>query len=137
MKALIDTNIVLDVFLNRKPFVDASARIFGLIEQSRVEGVLCATTITTIEYLLSQALSGPEARELLWKLLVLFEIAPVNRPVIERALRSRINDFEDAVLEEAGQVAGAGMIVTRNLKDFKYARLKVFDPIQFLALQQK
>lgn len=137
MKVLIDTNVVLDVLLDRKPFVDASARVFGLSEQSRVEGFVCATTMTTTEYLLSQSFSGHESRQLLWKLLTLFEIATVNRPVIERALRSPIKDFEDAVLEEAGQVAGVDAIITRNIKDFRRARLKILDPIQFIVLQQE
>jgi hypothetical protein len=46
----VDTNIVLDVLLARNPFVVAAANIFGLIEQSRIEGLLCATTFTTIDY---------------------------------------------------------------------------------------
>jgi hypothetical protein len=57
----------------------------------------------------------------------------VNRPVIERALRSKIRDFEDAVLDEAGQMAGVDSVVTRNTKDFAGSTLNVFDPNEFLA----
>lgn len=57
----------------------------------------------------------------------------MNRPVIERALGSKIHDFEDAVLDEAGQMAGVDSIVTRNTKDFAGSALKVFDPEEFLA----
>ena len=57
----------------------------------------------------------------------------MNRPVIERALDSKISDFEDAVLDEAGQMAGVDSVVTRNTKDFSGSVLKVFDPNEFLA----
>ncbi len=58
----------------------------------------------------------------------------VNRPVIERALVSKIHDFEDAVLDEAGKMAGVDFVITRNTKDFAGSTLKVCDPIEFLAI---
>ena len=133
MRVLFDTNVVLDVLLERKPFVDAAAELFGLAEQSRIEGLLCATTITTIDYLLTQSLPRPAAHQALHKLMALFEIAPVNRAVLEEALKSKIPDFEDAVLDQAGRLAGAEVVVTRNQKDFRHAALKVLGPDEFLA----
>jgi predicted nucleic acid-binding protein len=132
-KVILDTNVVLDVLLERRPFVLSAAEIFELAEQSRVVAFLCATTITTVDYLLRQSLSARESRQTLWKLLSLFEIAPVNRTVIEQAMRSRISDFEDAVLDEAGMLAGVEAIVTRNSRDFAGSRLRILDPLQFLA----
>lgn len=133
MKVIIDTNVVLDVLLYREPFVNAAVDIFCLVEESHIEAYLCATTITTIDYLLSQSLPGSKARDALQKLISLFEIATVNRSVIERALISKIKDFEDAVLTEAGQMVGANAVITRNTKDFAGASLKVFEPSEFLA----
>lgn len=133
MKALVDTNVVLDVLLDRQPFVTASAGVLGLIETSELQGILCATTITTLDYLLTQSLPRPVARQTLRKLLELFEIAPVNRVVLEEALKSRLTDFEDAVLDQAGRLAGAELIVTRNQKDFRNASLKVLGPDELLA----
>ena len=133
MRVIVDTNIVLDVLLEREPFVNAAVDIFSLAEQSKVVAFLCATTITTVDYLLTRSLPVSAARDALRKLISIFEIATVNRPVIERALGSKISDFEDAVLVEAGLMAGADSIVTRNSKDFARAALKVFEPSEFLA----
>ena len=133
MRVIVDTNVVLDVLLDREPFVKAAVDIFCLVEESRIEAFLCATTITTIDYLLIQSLPVSKARDALRKLISLFEVATVNRPVIERALTSKINDFEDAVLDEAGQMAGVDSVVTRNMKDFTGSVLKVFEPNEFLA----
>ncbi len=133
MKVILDTNVVLDVLLAREPFVRTAVAIFCLVEESQIDAFLCATTITTVDYLLTQSLSVSKARDVLRKLIGLFEIATVNRPVIERALGSKIHDFEDAVLDEAGQMAGVDSIVTRNTKDFAGSALKVFEPSEFLA----
>lgn len=133
MRVLVDTNVVLDVLLARQPFLGASAEVFGLVEHSKIEGLLCATTITTIDYLLTQAMPRPAARQALQKLLELFEIASVNRAVLEEALKSKLTDFEDAVLDQAGRLAGAEVLVTRNQKDFRHATLKVLGPDELLA----
>jgi len=133
LKVMVDTNVVLDVLLAREPFVDSAAEIFGLIEQSKLEGFLCATTITTVDYLLTQSITGAESRRALQHLMELFELAPINRPVIEEALRSRISDFEDAVVEQAARLAGVDIIVTRNTKDFRKSDVKTLDPEELLS----
>lgn len=133
MKILVDTNVVLDVLLAREPFADAASRVFALVEESEMEGFLCATTVTTVDYLLERALPSAEARSALRSLLDLFEIAPVNRSVLEQALRSPIADFEDAVLVSSAQLVSADAITTRNLSDFKKSPVPVFDPPAWLA----
>ena len=134
MRVIVDTNVVLDVLLEREPFVKPAVEIFCLVEESRIDAFICATTVTTIDYLLVKSLNKTNAKNALRRLISLFEIATVNRPVIERALLSKIQDFEDAVLNEAGQMAGADFVITRNTKDFAKSALKVCDPNEFLAL---
>jgi predicted nucleic acid-binding protein len=132
LRLIVDTNVVLDVLLDRRPFVEPAARLFALIEQSKIEASVCATTLTTVHDLLTQSLSREEGRRALQGLLELFEIAPVNRPVLEGALQSKIEDFEDAVLEQAGCLVGADAIVTRNTKDFRKSSIKALDPVELL-----
>jgi predicted nucleic acid-binding protein len=133
VRVLVDTNLVLDVLLDRRPFAEAATQVFALVEESRIEGFLCATTITTVDYLLGQALAPEKARDALKKLLDLFEIAPVNRPVLEQALRSGISDFEDAVLEQAGRLVAADAITTRNIRDFEKSTVTVYDPGELIS----
>jgi len=132
LRLIVDTNVVLDVLLDRRPFVEPAARLFALIEWSKIEASVCATTLTTVHYLLTQSLSREEGRRALQGLLELFEIAPVNRPVLEGALQSKIEDFEDAVLEQVGRLVGAEAIVTRNTKDFRKSSIKALDPVELL-----
>jgi predicted nucleic acid-binding protein len=134
LRAIVDTNVVLDVLLDREPFVQPAVEVFRLAEESRIVAFICATTVKTIDYLLVKSLQKPKARDALHRLISLFEIATVNRPVIERALVSKILDFEDAVLNEAAQMAGADFVITRDTKDFVGSTLKVCDPNEFIAL---
>lgn len=133
MRVIVDTCVVLDVLLDRKPFAGAATRVFNLAERSEIEAFLCATTITTVDYLLTQSLPHKKAREAILMLLEVFEIAVVNRPVLEEALRSRLTDFKDAVLAQSGCLAGADSIITRNTKDFRHSPLKVLEPVEFLS----
>ena len=137
MRVLFDTNVVLDVLLARQPFVNAASELFGLVEQAQIAGLLCATTITTVDDLLMQSMPRSNAHQALRKLLELFEIAPVNRAVLEEAFKSRIADFEDAVLDQAGRLAGADVIVTRNQKDFRQSTLRILGPDELLSSIRK
>ncbi len=132
MKILVDTDVVLDVLLDRKRFVNSAGQIFSMVEAGKITGVLSATTITTIYYLAVKVV-GPEiARLEIKKLFKLFEIAPVNRAVLEDAANLNFTDFEDGVLYEAARYVGAQAIITRNISDFKRAKLSVYSPEEFL-----
>ena len=126
MKLLLDTNIVLDLLMDRMPFSVHAVELFSKVENGTIIGYLCGTTITTVYYLASKTVGAPRAREEIRNLLNLFEVAPVNRHVLESALLTDFNDFEDAVLHEAACHVGAEAIVTRNQKDFKKSRIPVY-----------
>ena len=128
MKTLFDTNVILDLLLDRQPFADQAAYLLTLVESSAMTGLICATTVTTIHYLLAKALGTREAARHIRSLLSLFEIAPVNRVVLENAVAAGFPDFEDAVIHEAARHAGAKYIVTRDLSGFTKATLPVFEP---------
>lgn len=136
MLLLFDTNVVLDVLAAREPFVRDSALMMALVEQGQVKGCLCATTLTTLFYLLRRAAGAEQARKHVGVLLKLFEVVPVNRAVIDDALRLPFADFEDAVLHEAARQAGCHAIITRNVEDFRRALLKVHTPEQYLLMHR-
>lgn len=128
MKILFDTNVILDVILNRQPFATNAILLVAAVEEKRIQGLLCATTLTTIDYLVSKALGVEQSRATLKKLLQLFEVATVDYPVIQVAIESDIKDFEDAVLYEAAKRAGAEGVVTRNKQDFVPVELPIYLP---------
>jgi predicted nucleic acid-binding protein len=134
MNALFDTNVILDVLLDREPFSNDASYLLTKIERSEISGFICATTLTTIHYLAAKVLGAKAANKQIQSLLSLFEIAPVNRIVIENAVASKFNDFEDAVLHEAACHAGAEYIVTMDIGGFKSSKLPVFTPSEFINI---
>lgn len=125
MKVLFDTNVVLDLLLDRVPFSLDAAQCLSMVELGKVEGWLCATTVTTLHYLIRKSGGTKKALESISLLLSLFEIAPVDKTVLEQALRLPFRDFEDAVLHEAARLNSVDMIVTRNVGDFRHATIPV------------
>ena len=133
MKVVLDTNVVLDLLLDRAPHADAAAQVFAQIESGLLTACVCATTITTIHYVAEKTAGDAAARQHLAQLLQLVEVAPVTRPVVELALTSSMADFEDAVLAYAALQSGAQAVITRNGRDFQGGPLRVYSPSQWLA----
>ena len=92
---LLDTNVILDALLKRELFVDDARQILQRVEQGELTAFVCATTITTIDYLAAKALGAKASRKLLSVLLDLCDVAPVTRAVITDAIASPMVDFED------------------------------------------
>lgn len=134
MKALLDTNIILDVWLRREPFLKHSLQVMNLAEKSKFQGYLCATSVTTLHYLGVKRLGVDATAEVLNKLLAIYGVASVNKPILQNATRSSIADYEDAVIDEACSSANVDLIVTRNTKDFKRGKIKALQPKEFLEL---
>ena len=136
MKVLFDTNIILDVLLERKPFVEVSSGLVSFAENKVIEGYLCATTITTIDYLIAKAHGKKKAKLTIHKLLSIFQIAEVNKDVLLLSTDSKFDDFEDAVQHFAGRLASVDSIVTRNNSDFRQAEYPVYSPDELWGIIQ-
>jgi predicted nucleic acid-binding protein len=133
---LFDTNVILDVLLARVPHVGPATGLLDRVATRTLDGLLGATTLTTIHYLATKAVGTRAAQGHIRTLLGLFEVAPVTRAVLTDALELDLADYEDAVLHEAARHAGANAIVTRDPKGFAQARLKLYAPeelLRFLA----
>ncbi len=127
-KILVDTNIILDVALKRQPFFEQSSRLFLTAVEKGISLYVTATTITDLYYIIRKAKGHSVALMFIGNLLSFIEVAGVNRDVIVEALESGITDFEDAVQISAARNSSIRMLVTRNIKDFEGAPLKVSTP---------
>lgn len=133
MRALFDTNVVLDVLLDRNPHAAAASKLMGRVEVGGLEACLGATTVTTLHYLVGKVLGPKAADQAIRDLLDIFEIAPVDRPVLEAAMTLGFPDYEDAVLHEAGRLAGCNLVVTRDILGFRRGNLPALSPLEVLA----
>lgn len=128
MKVVIDTNVILDVWLARDPFLLDSARVLSAVETKKISGVVCPTTITTLHYIVKKHRGESKARELLDAILKICTVGVFRRLEIFDALGSEISDFEDAVVESVALKSEVDVIVTRNVSDFKKSRVPAVEP---------
>ena len=133
-RLLVDINVVLDVLLDRKPHVTASAAICAAVETGKAQGFLAAHAVTTLRYLLCREQGPAGAKQSLGTLLKIFDVVPVDGTVIQQALKSPEQDFEDSVTAAAAHSAGCHLIVTRDPKGFRQSPVRAFDPARALPL---
>lgn len=134
MNILFDTNVILDVMLDRTHFSEPASHLLSLVEKGNITGFICAATVTTIHYLTSKVLGNEQAQNQINNLIRLFDIAPVNRAVLEDALKSKFTDFEDTVIYQASYHISAEAIVTRDIKGFKKSEIPVYNPTEMLKI---
>ena len=119
MKIFVDTNIFIDILLERKPFCDHSTLLYKLCENGVAEGYIAPITINNIYYICKKAHNLPLIKTFLAKISKDFTIAKMDETVIERVNRLPIADYEDALQYAMALQVGALYLVTRNLKDYK------------------
>lgn len=132
MNILFDTNVILDVLLERGDFLQESVALVNHVESVEINGFLSASSIATIYYIAQKTFSRKKAVKEIELLTEIFGIAPVNKTVIVDALKLGFKDFEDAIIHESAKCINADAIVTRNVKDFKKATINVYSPAQLL-----
>jgi predicted nucleic acid-binding protein len=127
-RVLFDINVVLDVLLDRKPYVEASAAAWAAVENGVSEGLLAAHAVTTIHYLVRKELGAARAKQTVSTILRVFGVAVVDGGVIQESLQSSLSDFEDAVTAAAARLAGCDFIVTRDPKGFRGSPVRPVTP---------
>lgn len=132
MKVLVNTNVVLDIALERLPFFEQSARFLDIAYQSGTAIYITATTITDLYYIVRKAKSRDMALTFIRDLLKFVDVAAVDKNVIVKALQLNMVDFEDAIQASVAQEETIDIIVTRNEGDFSDADLEIHSPTTFL-----
>lgn len=129
----IDTNIFVDVFANRIPFIDSSLKIYNYGTQKKINLYTSSNTISTIHYILRKSISEEKTRIALDHILTHIFIIPVDSNILKKSLKSNHKDFEDAIqIISAQSIKDMFCIVTRDIKDYKNAEINVFTPDEFL-----
>ena len=132
-KLFLDTNIIVDLLADRKPFSKNAIQLFQKAELNEIELFTSSHSIATTHYLLKKYLAEKELREVLYHLLDYITVIAVNVDILKKGLRSNHKDFEDAIqILCASSIVKIDCIVTRNTKDFKSSEIPAFNPDEIL-----
>lgn len=126
---LVDTNVIIDMLLNRED-ADAACAVIDGAERGDYVLHICSLSFTTIYYSLRKILTREQRISALTQLRGLLKVSPVDSNVIDLALKSGWKDFEDAVQNFAAEVdPDVTGIITRNLRDYSGSNLDVVDSV--------
>lgn len=128
-RIFVDTNVIVDLIADRKPFSKFAIELFQKAENKKATLFTSSHSIATTHYLLKKYIGEKELRNILYALLDYVTVVPVSVDTLKKGLRSKHKDFEDAVqIICASSVENIDCIVTRNIKDFQGSEIPVFAP---------
>lgn len=131
---LIDTDVLLDFYLDRKPFSDDSLQLLLKCEQKQFRAYVTPVIVANTYFILRRHATHHYVIERLQVLLNTIHILAMDQKQVLAALESKFTDFEDALQYfSAVNSNKIDAIITRNIKDFKKSALPVFTPNEFLA----
>ena len=132
-KVFIDTNILLDLIANRRPFSKYAILIFTQAEQKKIKLFTSSHTMAATHYLLQKWMNEKQLRQVLLNLLHYLQIIPIDSEMIKRGLQSTNRDFEDELqLQSAYSIQDMDCLITRNRKDYMHAVIPVLSPDEFV-----
>lgn len=133
MKLFLDTNVILDLIINRKPFFENIAKIVTLYEERKCVLVTSSVSFVNCNYILGKNVKKEKVLDNLKILRSFCSILEVSQTEIDISLNSNFNDFEDAVQHYCALKNNCNYIITRDSKDFKNSEIPAFTPTEFLA----
>lgn len=135
MRMMIDTNIILDVLLEREPFFTSSKSVLDFCESKEIHGFISASSATDIIYLIRKGLgSTDEAYKALGHILDIVKILTVTNTDVMDAFLQKAKDFEDCLLATCAKSNKCSGIITRNKKDFLEFDITLYSPEEFLKM---
>lgn len=135
MKALIDTNIWLDITLNREPFAAMSQLAVMVCIEEGVDSLIAATSVKDVFYVVSKVKTTDEAYEAIETILDIAEVSPIDGLVCRKALNLERPDYEDGIIAACGSVDGIDCIITRDANAFREVPFLKCSPEEFVKAQ--
>lgn len=130
---LIDTDVLIDVALDRSPHSKSSSELLDRVERGARRAFVAWHTLSNFYYLVTPARGDADAREFITELVRFVAVAPADTPALRYAVSLPMADFEDAMQVAAARACGAHQIVTRNVRDFVRSPIPAMTPGEALA----
>lgn len=135
MKILFDTNVIIAAMTTRDYDFKDSQELIRKVIVGEIQGAITAKQVTDIYYILRKYYDNEEKRREAINLIIdSFEVVPTLKSDLKYCVKSKISDYEDAVLDEVAKVNCFNFIVTNNTKDFYNSKSAVLTPKQLNEL---
>ena len=133
MKVFIDTNIVLDLLLQRRNFLINAEKIFSLAYKGKIVLYFSAVSFVSVTYYLGKH-TNKDIKAVLEDLCKIVKILPFNQRIIENTLHSNFKDIEDGYQYFTAKENNIRIMIIRNVKNFLVDDISVVTPEEFLMI---
>ncbi len=130
---LFDTNIVLDIALERREFYENAKELVKVSYLNSIPAFVTASSVTDIYYLLKKKKGHLNTIDFLKSFFMITDIAGVDKEIIIEALNSGMKDFEDAIQIETAKQNDISIVITRNKKDYENSGLEIYTPEEYIS----
>jgi predicted nucleic acid-binding protein len=131
-RLFIDSDVLLDMLLNRDPFCYYVQALLAESEKRNLEICTSTLAIANINYIITKKIGSAEARKKVKELINSIKILPFESKSIELAIDSRFSDLEDAFQHFISKKHDCNIIITRNIKDYKQSEIPAHTAEDFL-----
>lgn len=122
----IDSDIILDVLLEREGFYNDSARILDLGEKKEIKLFTSTIAISNIAYILRKELkNNKKVLDCIKSIIEIIKPLSVTENIIIKALETEFSDFEDSIQYITAKENRIDTLITRNKKDYKKADIRI------------
>lgn len=129
----VDTDICIDLLSGRKPFNAVAERLFSFADLGKISLCVSSLSFSHIDYILKSQYKRTDSRFILAKFKTLVTVLDVNEKIIDLAIASDFDDFEDAIQYNTAIENNLKILLTRNLEDYKKAIIQVMNPETYLS----
>lgn len=131
-KVFIDTNILLDYYLNRDG-ADAAELLFRNAIAGKIGLYASILTFATFAYIVKRGHTIEEVYSLLDKVEKHFNPLAMDRQQLRNAIDTPCKDFEDMLQYQCAVAGGCDVIITNNKKDFaEFSQLPLYTAEEYL-----
>ena len=130
--ALLDTNVVLDILLDRPPWNTDAAILWRAVLNRQFIAYITATSVTDIFYIIRRHAGHQKAWQAVQTCLDQLSIVTVRIDDLRLATTMEGSDFEDNLQVACAVSRQLDFIVTRNLEGFSGANIPILTPQQML-----
>jgi len=136
-KIFLDTNIILDLLDQERPFSGESEVLFRLIDDGSFQAYFSESVITTTDYILTKKFANTKRIDILTDLLKMVTVIECSNSIVKSALLKNENDLEEAILYELALTEKLDYFITNDkqaLKKLSTKKLPIVTTKDFLAI---
>jgi len=136
-KVFIDSDIIIDLLAERELFYDNAAKVFTLAYENKIKLYTTAIVLANVFYILRKIKGIEESKRQLKNLRLLIDVLPINESIVDMALNSKFNDFEDGLQYFTAKENGILIILTRNTKDYKVKDITIQTSEEYVKMNKR